>query len=90
MKSSLLVYSLGLVAAALGFAADFVSAPTYNAAFVATALFCALSIACLGYLVFRNHSWFLPALIPLLLAIYALTDMVLRCVWGVRLLDIFR
>ena len=90
MKHPHLLFLVAVALACVGLLAGLVSAPGYGYVFGIAILSELFALGCLWRLMRRDDRWSYRALVPGLIAIYTLTDVLLRMTFGMRMLDIFR
>jgi len=88
MKAPLLILFVCAIAACLAVAGTLVSAPTYELIFVLTVFVAIVALGCAAYLFGLGLRWFPWALLPGVLAMYAILDVALRHFAGSRVLDV--
>ena len=90
MKSPYLVLFLGAFVALIGMAASFASAPQYGYLFATTIVCDLIALSLFVYLFRLGGGWRIVALLLSVPVFYTFADIVLRILWGTRVLDILR
>lgn len=89
-KSPYLILFLGIIMALFGLIASFVSAPKYGYLFVIIISCDLMALTCFGYLLRLGRRWIITVLVTSMLVLYTITDIALRLMFGIRVLDIMR
>lgn len=88
MKSPYLVLFLGAFVALIGGAASFASAPQYGYLFATTIVCDLIALSFFVHLFRLGGGWMIAALLPSVFVLYTFADVVLRILWGARVLDV--
>lgn len=90
MKTSLAIFILAAITSSISVIASLASAPTYGMLFIIGIVTSLAAIGCVAYLYyFADFVWFLAGIVPGVVAVYVISDVMLRRFAGFRVFDMF-